>query len=182
MCVIRTRHGPGRLLSTYLRSHLRGILIHSRAHPIGRRVGTQFSITDWNGKRFLVDCLQYSNLEFYCDRLSAIPPHCPVDYGLSAQFPPPHPNLSFFRFPLAQQFPPAGKTFFTQRSPRISCREDISSQEVHSRHKVTVWARLSLPAGRASMLVLEGDSHIDQALKYISGRGMHRSKILNPRR
>ena len=117
MCVIRTRHGPGRLLSTYLRSHLRGILIHSRARPIGRRVGTQFSITDWNGKRFLVDCLQYSNLEFYCDRLSAIPPHCPVDYGLSAQFPPPHPNLSFFRFPLAQQFPPTGKTFFYPTKP-----------------------------------------------------------------
>ena len=72
---------------------------------MSRRVRTQFSITDWIGKEFLIDCLQYRNLEFYCDRLRTILPHFPVDYGLSAQRPPPHPNLAFLRFPLTQQFP-----------------------------------------------------------------------------
>ena len=47
------------------------------------RVRTQFSISHWYGKKFLTDCLQYPDLEFYCDRLRTIPSHCPVKHDLS---------------------------------------------------------------------------------------------------
>ena len=48
----------------------------------------QFSITAWYGKQFPSDCLiQHPDLEFYCDRLRAIPPNCPVDHNLSVHLP-----------------------------------------------------------------------------------------------
>lgn len=54
---------------------------------MGHHIRKQFSITDWYGKQFPSDCLEYPELEFYCDHLRAIPPHCPVNYDLSAHLP-----------------------------------------------------------------------------------------------
>ena len=48
----------------------------------------QFSITAWYGKQFPSDCLiEHPDLEFYCDRQRAIPPHCPVEHNPSAHLP-----------------------------------------------------------------------------------------------
>ena len=88
--------------SAYL-SHfpLRGVpsipIRSPRAHSMSHRIRTQFSITDWYGKQFPGDCLQYPDLEFYCDHLRAIPLHCPVKYNPSV-------HLSVQKF-LASTFP-----------------------------------------------------------------------------
>lgn len=50
---------------------------------MSHHIRTQFSITPWYGKQFPDDYLQHPDLEFYCDNLQAIPPHCPVKYNPS---------------------------------------------------------------------------------------------------
>ena len=53
------------------------------SHPIK----TQFSITHWHGKRFPSDCLLHADLEYYCERLRAIPTHSPIKCDLSVHLP-----------------------------------------------------------------------------------------------
>ena len=51
------------------------------------RTLSSFNITDWFGKKFPRDCLQYPDLESYCDTLRTIPPQCPVNYSINAHLP-----------------------------------------------------------------------------------------------
>lgn len=53
-------------------------------------ISARLSITPWFGKVFPNDCLQYPDLELYCDQLRAIPPQCPVNYNLNAHLPIQH--------------------------------------------------------------------------------------------
>jgi len=91
MCLIRTILGPGsQPPSTTFRMFLTTWHPHSlspHAHSMSHHIRKQFSITPWYGKQFLNDCLQYPDLEFYCDHLRAIPLHCPVKYDFSAHIP-----------------------------------------------------------------------------------------------
>ena len=48
---------------------------------------TRFSIRDWYGKQFPINCLQHPDLEFHCDHLRSIPPCCPVEYDINVHLP-----------------------------------------------------------------------------------------------
>lgn len=93
MYMIRTNRGLGGSPPSTYASHVfrhvaspfTNLPIHSMNDPIRKQ--SSFNVTQWFGKQFPNDCLQYPELEIYCDSLRIIPHQCPVNYNLSVHLP-----------------------------------------------------------------------------------------------
>ena len=122
------QHCPGslpvptvRMFCTTWHSHSLPIPIHyPLAHLMSDCIRTRFSITPWYGKQFPGDCLQYPDLEFYCDRLRAIPPDCPVKYDLSV-----HLNVQNF---ISSTFPSHTRSLVVEAASE--CFSDSPPNEI----------------------------------------------------